>query len=367
MHNNSGNPTRIETTTPVVYDTLPQTVLYTKIPSAEELEQIAAKDGVTPSQTPTPQRFDPENLLGKLEEVNKAGKIGREQRSAQMSERQGLAPETQLASQVGSQQLSGQNQFPQQQSKSVVGPQLPQTYPPQQQNYGQLPKPAPGPQSPYQPLMPLQQVVGTQVGPSNYGQLPKPTAASPHLNLSDPAFQKEMLKTAVMTIVGLTKPKDVEKVANALGNVQPESRDAVLGLVKTESQRTGIGKLLRGAINTDKLAIIAKGAQTDGLLEKPVAEMTKDERLQQTAHIAANYPEVYKQAKDWKQDVWMKRFIRDHLRYTDEIQCAAARIVQALRTKAKQDSIGKNTIARDADTFDSMHIRRGDFQYPESK
>ncbi|MEG7677118.1 hypothetical protein U2060_15365, partial [Listeria monocytogenes] len=40
------------------------------------------------------------------------------------------------------------------------------------------------------------------------------------------------------------------------------------------------------------------------------AEMTKEERLQQTANIAANYPEVYKQAKDGKQDVcdYVQRF-----------------------------------------------------------
>jgi GDP-fucose protein O-fucosyltransferase len=71
--------------------------------------------------------------------------------------------------------------------------------------------------------------------------------------------------------------------------------------------------------------------------------------------------------QDWKQDAWMKRFIRDHLRYIDEIQCAAARIVVAIRAKVKQDSIGKNTTTARVDSFDSMHIRRGDFQYPQSK
>lgn len=34
---------------------------------------------------------------------------------------------------------------------------------------------------------------------------------------------------------------------------------------------------------------------------------------------------------DWKADLWMKRFIRDHVRYTDEIQCAAARLIRELR------------------------------------
>lgn len=31
---------------------------------------------------------------------------------------------------------------------------------------------------------------------------------------------------------------------------------------------------------------------------------------------------------DWRHDLWTKRFVRDHLRYVDEIQCAAARVVR---------------------------------------
>ena len=39
--------------------------------------------------------------------------------------------------------------------------------------------------------------------------------------------------------------------------------------------------------------------------------------------------------EDWQQDIWTKRFVRDHLRYNDELMCAAARVVDAIRTKAK--------------------------------
>jgi hypothetical protein len=55
--------------------------------------------------------------------------------------------------------------------------------------------------------------------------------------------------------------------------------------------------------------------------------------------------------EDWHQDLWAKRFIRDHFRYKDELHCAAARIVDALRqTSADGD-------------FDVLHIRRnGDFE-----
>eukprot|EP00980_Cylindrotheca_fusiformis_P026788 scaffold17468_cov106-Cylindrotheca_fusiformis.AAC.4 len=66
--------------------------------------------------------------------------------------------------------------------------------------------------------------------------------------------------------------------------------------------------------------------------------------------------------QDWKEDLWMKRFVRDHVRYTDEIQCAAARIVAAVREDARRhDRDNPNGY------FDSFHIRRGDFQYKKTR
>jgi hypothetical protein len=64
--------------------------------------------------------------------------------------------------------------------------------------------------------------------------------------------------------------------------------------------------------------------------------------------------------ENYHQDLWIKRFVRDHLRYIDEIQCAAARIVHAVRQKAIQNG--------DPDgNFDTFHIRRGDFQYKDTR
>ena len=57
--------------------------------------------------------------------------------------------------------------------------------------------------------------------------------------------------------------------------------------------------------------------------------------------------------EDWKQDLWTKRFVRDHLRYKDEIQCAAARIVEAIR--------------KTHPVYDAFHIRRGEFQYKKTR
>jgi hypothetical protein len=63
--------------------------------------------------------------------------------------------------------------------------------------------------------------------------------------------------------------------------------------------------------------------------------------------------------EDWRQDLWTKRFVRDHLRYIDEIQCAAARVVDALREKSRENGHGG--------VFDTMHVRRGDFQYTKTR
>jgi len=64
--------------------------------------------------------------------------------------------------------------------------------------------------------------------------------------------------------------------------------------------------------------------------------------------------------EDYLQDLWTKRFVRDHLRYVDEIQCAAARVVAAVRKKARSNGAAD-------DAFDTFHIRRGDFQYKDTR
>ena len=62
--------------------------------------------------------------------------------------------------------------------------------------------------------------------------------------------------------------------------------------------------------------------------------------------------------EDWRADLWMKRFIRDHVRYNDAIQCAAARVVRAVRRRAREVDPNGNPDG----LFDSFHIRRGDFE-----
>jgi hypothetical protein len=64
--------------------------------------------------------------------------------------------------------------------------------------------------------------------------------------------------------------------------------------------------------------------------------------------------------EDWRHDLWTKRFVRDHLRYHDQIQCAAARVVEALRRKSREHGDPSGA-------YDSFHVRRGDFQYKHTR
>eukprot|EP00804_Cyclotella_cryptica_P021009 CCRYP_009319-RF/>CCRYP_009319-RF protein AED:0.08 eAED:0.08 QI:126/0.75/0.8/1/0.75/0.8/5/0/745 len=68
---------------------------------------------------------------------------------------------------------------------------------------------------------------------------------------------------------------------------------------------------------------------------------------------------------DWRQDVWSKRFVRDHLRYVDEIVCAAARVVEAVREHARKNK--KHKPSMEEGVYDAMHVRRGDFQYTPTR
>jgi hypothetical protein len=65
--------------------------------------------------------------------------------------------------------------------------------------------------------------------------------------------------------------------------------------------------------------------------------------------------------QDHHHDLWMKRFVRDHVRYIDEVQCAAARVVEAVRQHSQTSNNNNKGV------FDSFHIRRGDFQYKKTR
>lgn len=96
----------------------------------------------------------------------------------------------------------------------------------------------------------------------------------------------------------------------------------------------------------------------------------ENDQKEQVVHFQMNHKEKLRLLvhfygflffEDWREDLWMKRFVRDHLHYTDEIQCAAARIVSEVRNHVAKRTDGKST------EFDTFHIRRGDFQYKETR
>lgn len=48
-------------------------------------------------------------------------------------------------------------------------------------------------------------------------------------------------------------------------------------------------------------------------------------------------------------------FVRDHLRYVDDIVCAAARVLEAVREHARKNT--KHKPSMDQGIFDAMHVR----------
>jgi GDP-fucose protein O-fucosyltransferase len=61
------------------------------------------------------------------------------------------------------------------------------------------------------------------------------------------------------------------------------------------------------------------------------------------------------------------------MRYVDELQCSAARVVAAIRDHVRQRHAKETSSTDTTDTasssgeFDTFHIRRGDFQYKETR
>ena len=51
-----------------------------------------------------------------------------------------------------------------------------------------------------------------------------------------------------------------------------------------------------------------------------------------------------------------KRFVRDYMRYRDEIQCLGHELIQAVRDDARAAGIPSGE-------YYALHIRRGDLQY----
>ena len=57
--------------------------------------------------------------------------------------------------------------------------------------------------------------------------------------------------------------------------------------------------------------------------------------------------------------------MRDHLRYVDDIICAAARVIEAVRLHASKNA--NHTPSYSEGVYDAVHVWRGDFQYTPTR
>jgi len=119
-------------------------------------------------------------------------------------------------------------------------------------------------------------------------------------------------------------------------------------------------RLKEGLAGRKQLCVYGPELQAAPVLHFPVGKPTKGENID--ARLLVHFY-AFLFFQDWQQDLWVKRFVRDHVRFVDEIQCAAARVVAAVRDRAAK----RSRIDGDHGTFDSMHIRRGDFQYKATR
>ena len=117
------------------------------------------------------------------------------------------------------------------------------------------------------------------------------------------------------------------------------------------------------AAGRETLCLYSPELQEEPILHFPTTMETAGDATKQNGWSARLLVHFYAFLffADIHQELWMKRFVRDHVRYTDEIQCAAARVVKSLRDKV-QKLHGKPN-----GQFHSMHVRRGDFQYKKTR
>lgn len=152
-----------------------------------------------------------------------------------------------------------------------------------------------------------------------------------------------------------TNPKDLEELRQIEKSIQhnpPQFEEFVGHPVPING--TPLERLRENWAGRSNLCLYDEAMQQATFLHFPV------DRKLQARLLVHFYAFIFFQ--DWRHDLWMKRFIRDHVRYVDEIQCAAARVVAGLRREARR------LVPNNPDgEFDAFHVRRGDFQYVSTR
>lgn len=165
--------------------------------------------------------------------------------------------------------------------------------------------------------------------------------------------------TCVAAIPSSPDPKHVEELVSMMDEIKSGKYGPIPDNMNdfedkpTPVDAPAVERLREMMSSRQKLCIYDEHLQEQELIHFKV---TKDDGVN-TRLLTHFYAFVFFQ--DWRQDLWTKRFIRDHVRYLDQIVCAAARIVKAVRERSKS----KNNNGR----FDTFHVRRGDFQYKKTR
>mmetsp|Transcript_4344 Transcript_4344/g.6371 ORF Transcript_4344/g.6371 Transcript_4344/m.6371 type:complete len:621 (-) Transcript_4344:121-1983(-) len=199
------------------------------------------------------------------------------------------------------------------------------------------------------------------------GEVVKPPNDETNWNGKDPAKLWSYLQkvgkypdgweptSCVAVIPSSDDPKHVEELNAMMAEIKkegplPDPAKGAFDGKPTNVDASTKDRLREMLATRDKLCIYDSELQKEEIIHFKVDSSVKARML---THF---YAFVFFQ--DWRQDLWTKRFIRDHIRYVDEIVCAAARVVHAVREKAAE------IVSNNPDgLYNSFHVRRGDFQY----
>jgi len=167
-------------------------------------------------------------------------------------------------------------------------------------------------------------------------------------------------KECMVAFPATSNPEDIEVLQNTMDDIKNEKYGPLPQPADYEGKPVNVDapavdRMKEALASRTELCIYDEEMQNAPLVH---FMCTPKEKARLLVHF---YSFIFFQ--DWKQDMWTKRFVRDHIRYRDELMCAAARIVDAVRNRAK----AKNPESNPQGVFDAFHIRRGDFQYKKTR
>ena len=186
-----------------------------------------------------------------------------------------------------------------------------------------------------------------------------------------------------LAIPSSTEPEAVEELKAALQSILDGSESSQPTLEEFNSNPTPVDAPM---VERMREMIADKGSGEEWSVEQTLCLYDKPMQDAKLVHLKSDdgarflthfYAFIF--FADWRQDLWSKRFVRDHLRYADDIMCAAARVVEAVREHARKNksymSMMRNLWSRlgggrnDEGIYDALHVRRGDFleQFPDTQ